>query len=98
MRAVPARLSLRPSSLLLAALLLVLHTHRATAATGDVMSFVKQSDTAGQFTPVLANADELGGTAIGLGDLDGAGPSKFAVAVGAALSDSGVAGIDKGAV
>lgn len=99
MRTAPARLHLRPSFLLLLALLaLSLVSREAAAATGDVMSFVKQSDIAGQFTPVMANGDELGGTAIGLGDLDGPGPSTYAVAVGSALNDTLATVADKGAV
>jgi len=59
----------------------------ASAQVGNVLSFVKQSDTAGNFTAVLDTGDEFGGAAVSLGDLDGAGPSKQAVAVGCALDD-----------
>ncbi len=68
----------------------------ASAQIGNVLSFKKQSDTQGTFTATLDNIDEFGGSAVGLGDLDGAGPSAYAVASGVALDDDG--GTDKGAV
>jgi hypothetical protein len=99
MRAATARFSLPCSSLLLTVLVLgLLEPRLAAAATGDVLSFVKHSSTSVPAFPfALANIDELGGTAVGLGDLDGPGGSKYAVAVGAALTDS-AATPDKGAV
>lgn len=66
------------------------------AQTGTVLSFVKQSDSTGTFTAPLRNFDEFGGEAVGLGDLDGPGPSTYAMAVGAALDDDG--GLNRGAV
>jgi hypothetical protein len=68
----------------------------ARAVTGSVLSYQKISDLAGNFTAPLTNLCELGGSAAYLGDLDGAGPSKSAIAVGAALDDDG--GGDRGAV
>jgi hypothetical protein len=84
------------TTLLAAALLSLPAGGPVFAQVGNVLSFVKQSDTQGTFTPPLLNGDELGAAAAGLGDLDGAGPSTHAVAVGAALDDDG--GTDKGAV
>ncbi len=82
---------------LLAAALLSLPTSGPVfAQVGNVLSFVKHSNTQGTFTAPLLNGDEVGGAAAGLGDLDGPGPSTHAVAVGAALDDDG--GTDKGAV
>ncbi|HZM15118.1 MAG TPA: FlgD immunoglobulin-like domain containing protein [Candidatus Krumholzibacteria bacterium] len=66
------------------------------ASNGTVLSFQKISDTAGNFTPIIDNGDEFGGTVAGLGDLDGAGPSVAALAVGAVGDDDG--GADRGAV
>jgi hypothetical protein len=71
-------------------------TGTASATPGMVLSNQKISDTAGNFTAVIDNLDELGGATAHLGDLDGAGPSVAAVAVGAALDDDG--GGDRGAV
>ena len=68
----------------------------AWAQPGIVMSNQKISDTAGGFSGILDNLDELGGTVAHLGDLDGAGPSVAAMAIGAALDDDG--GSDRGAV
>ena len=68
----------------------------AWAQPGMVMSHQKISDTDGGFTGILDDLDELGGTVAHLGDLDGAGPSVAAMAVGAALDDDG--GDDRGAV
>ncbi len=68
----------------------------AWAQTGNVLSFQKQSDTQGTFTAPLDNVDEFGGVTVGLGDLDGAGPSVYAMAVGASLDDDG--GADRGAL
>jgi len=68
----------------------------AWAQPGTVLSHQKTSDTQGSFTAPLDNLDEFGGAAVSLGDLDGAGPSVAALAVGAALDDDG--GGDRGAV
>jgi flagellar hook capping protein FlgD len=68
----------------------------ASAQTGSVLSFQKISTTQGNFTGAVDSFDEFGGVAVGLGDLDGAGPSAFAMAVGAALDDDG--GGSRGAV
>ncbi len=68
----------------------------ASALPGTVMSYQKISDTQGSFTAPLDDLDEFGGAAVGLGDLDGPGPSVAAMAVGAAFDDDG--GADRGAV
>lgn len=65
-------------------------------SAGSTLSFAKISDTAGNFTPVIDNADELGSSVAGLGDLDGAGASVGALAIGAIGDDDG--GTDRGAV
>ncbi len=65
-------------------------------AAGSVLSYQKISDTAGNFTAVLDNTDEFGTSVSSLGDLDGAGPSVLALAVGAAADDDG--GTNRGAV
>jgi hypothetical protein len=61
-----------------------------------VLSHQKISDTAGSFTGVLDDNDLFGRAVGSLGDLDGAGPSVHAIAVGAADDDDG--GTDRGAV
>ena len=63
---------------------------------GKVKSFSKISSTQGNFTGPLHNADNFGGAVASLGDLDGAGPSALALAVGATFDDDG--GTDRGAV
>ena len=68
----------------------------AWAQPGTVRSFQKISDTAGNFLEPLLTGDEMGGAVCDLGDLDGAGPSVRAIAVGATLDDDG--GVNKGAV
>jgi len=68
----------------------------AWASPGTVLSNQKISDTDGDFTGILDNLDEFGGAVAHLGDLDGAGPSVAALAVGAAFDDDG--GADRGAV
>jgi len=65
-------------------------------AGGSVLSYQKISDTQGGFAEPLGNADEFGSSVAGLGDLDGAGPSVAALAVGAIGDDDG--GTDRGAV
>jgi len=65
-------------------------------SAGSTLSFSKISDTAGNFTPVIDTADEIGSSVAGLGDLDGAGPSAGALAMGAIGDDDG--GTDRGAV
>lgn len=65
-------------------------------SAGSVTSFQKISSTQGSFTGQLDAADEFGGACAYLGDLDGAGPSVAALAVGAAGDDDG--GSDRGAV
>jgi hypothetical protein len=65
-------------------------------ATGGVLSYQKISDTVGGFAEPLANADEFGSSLADLGDLDGAGPSVAALAVGTIGDDDG--GTDRGAV
>ena len=64
-------------------------------STGMVLSHQKISDTEGNFTAVLDDLDEFGGALAGLGDLDGPGPSKGALAVGANGDDDG--GTSRGA-
>jgi len=65
-------------------------------SAGSVVSFQKISDTQGNFTPVIDNADEFGGALAFLGDLDGPGGSATALAVAAVGDDDG--GADRGAV
>jgi len=65
-------------------------------AAGDVLSHQKISDTAGNFTATLDDNDQLGTGLAWLGDLDGAGPSVGALAVGAINDDDG--GADRGAL
>lgn len=96
MRAAPARLSRLFPWLLIALFVPAVAAPTAMAATGDVLSSFKISSTMGAFPDTLANIDEFGGAAVGLGDLDGTGPAAYAVAVGCALDDDG--GTDKGAV
>ena len=91
MRAAPVPLAPLRSSLLLLVFLAL--SSPAHAVTGDVLSYVKHGHTVAF---PLDNIDEFGGSAAGLGDLDGTGPAKYAVAVGCALDDDG--GTDKGAV
>ncbi len=86
--------ALRPAPLVL--LLAALAAGPAMGQPGTVLSNQKISDTAGNFTPVIDNLDELGGSIAHLGDLDGAGPSVAAIAIGAAFDDDG--GGDRGAV
>jgi len=50
---------------------------------GTVESEQKISDTAGGFTGTLVFQDFFGSSVASLGDLDGAGPSVLALAVGA---------------
>src|SRR6185503_12825630 len=68
----------------------------AWAQPGTLISHQKISDTAGGFTASMTNADEFGGAIAHLGDLDGAGPSVAAVAVGSIGDDDG--GLNRGAV
>lgn len=68
----------------------------AWSTPGMVLSNQKISDLEGGFTAVIDNLDEWGGAVAHLGDLDGAGPSVAALAVGATLDDDG--GGDRGAV
>jgi hypothetical protein len=65
-------------------------------STGSVLTHQKISDTEGNFTGTLDNADEFGGALAGLGDLDGPGPSAAALAVGVTGDDDG--GLSRGAV
>jgi flagellar hook capping protein FlgD len=65
-------------------------------AAGSVLSYQKISLTQGGFIGTLDQGDELGGAVTSLGDLDGPGPSKIAIAVGAAHDDDG--GLDRGAI
>jgi len=68
----------------------------AWSQTGSVLSGQKISDTQGNFAEPMSNLDEFGGSIASLGDLDGAGASVAAIAVGAAGDDDG--GLDRGAV
>lgn len=63
---------------------------------GEVLSHQKISDTDGSFSGVLGDDDSFGRAVASLGDLDGAGPSSLAIAVGASGDDDG--GVDRGAV
>jgi len=68
----------------------------AWSQPGTVLSHDKISNTQGGFTATLRNSDEFGGAVVSLGDLDGAGASVVAVAVGAAGDDAG--GTNRGAI
>jgi len=57
-------------------------------ADGTVKSQQKISDTAGGFLEPLVNGDSFGRSVTSLGDLDGAGPSVLALAVGAFFDDT----------
>ena len=63
---------------------------------GTVKSHQKISDTQGGFTGILDDVDLFGISVAALGDLDGDGPSVFALAVGAGPDDDG--GNGRGAV
>ena len=63
---------------------------------GGVKASTKISSGSGGFTGVLDDSDEFGYSLTSLGDLDGAGPSVVALAVGAKDDDDG--GRDQGAV
>ncbi len=65
-------------------------------SAGTVIAQQKISDLQGGFTAILDDHDEFGGAVASLGDLDGAGPSAVALAVGAVYDDDG--GLDRGAV
>lgn len=65
-------------------------------AAGTVLTVQKISDAVNFPGSPLDNIDDFGTAAASLGDLDGAGPSVHALAVGAAFDDDG--GIDRGAV
>jgi len=65
-------------------------------SSGAVISHKKISSTAGGFTGVLESNDEFGSSVAWLGDLDGAGPSVGALAVGAMGDDD--EGFNRGAV
>ena len=64
-------------------------------SAGTVSSSSKISNTAGTFGATLHDLDAFGASVAYLGDLDGAGPSGVAIAVGATGDDDG--GGDKGA-
>lgn len=85
-----------PFSILLGVTAGLLGPGTAPAQTGTVLSHQKQSDTVGTFTAPLHDLDEFGSASAGLGNLDGAGPSVVAVAVGAPFDDDG--GTSRGAV
>jgi FlgD Ig-like domain len=63
---------------------------------GRVLSQQKISNLQGNFGGALDDGDEFGGSLASLGDLDGAGPSAAALAVGAVYDDDG--GLERGAV
>lgn len=65
--------------------------------TGTVLTVQKISETQGNFTGSPLDAlDDFGGALAHIGDLDGAGPSVAALAVGAPFDDDG--GTDRGAI
>ncbi len=70
-------------------------THRGAVyilflnSAGHVMSKQKISSTSGNFTGMLEADDEFGSSVASLGDLDGAGPSVCALAVGVIGDDDG---------
>ncbi len=85
---------LRQQRLLVAALIVgfaVSAPNNAFAQPGTVLGEQKISQTTGGFTGPLNNFDFFGSSITSLGDLDGAGPSATAVAVGAPLDDDGAA-------
>ncbi len=92
----PGGPSLRALAPLAGVLLALVFALPAAAQPGRVHAHQKISDLEGNFTPVIDDLDELAGAAVGLGDLDGPGPAKAAVALGAAYDDDG--GGDRGAV
>ena len=65
-------------------------------SAGGVISYQKISATQGGFTGALESGDEFGSSVCFLGDLDGAGPSVGALAVGAIGDNDG--GLFQGAV
>ena len=65
-------------------------------AAGSVISHQKYSSTLAALSGVLGNGDNFGEDVCSLGDLDGAGPSVQALAVGTVGDDDG--GSDRGAV
>jgi hypothetical protein len=65
-------------------------------ATGNVLSHEKISDTAGNFTGTLDDADDFGASLTAMGDIDGSGPTNRTLVMGAAADDDG--GTDRGAV
>jgi len=65
-------------------------------ADGTVRAHQKISDTEGNFAGAIALDDYFGVSVACLGDLDGAGPSVLALAVGAHQDDDG--GLNRGAV
>ena len=65
-------------------------------SSGSVISHQKISSTQGGFTGTLSSDDEFGSSVCFLGDLDGAGPSVGALAVGTIGDDNG--GLNRGAV
>lgn len=67
-------------------------------ANGIVISHQKISSTAGGFTAPMRGFDEFGSSVAWLGDLDGAGPSAAALAVGAPFDDDGGVNEDRGCV
>lgn len=65
-------------------------------SNGSVLSYQKISSTAGNFTGTLDNLDRFGDALTNLGDLDGTGGGKVALAVGVTGDDDG--GSQRGAV
>ena len=64
-------------------------------SSGLVLSHRKISATQGGFADTLGNGDEFAASIAALGDLDGPGPARAAIAVGAPRDDDG--GTDRGA-
>ncbi|MBQ19968.1 MAG: hypothetical protein CMD31_04370 [Flavobacteriales bacterium] len=84
---------MRNSIIYLLGVVLIFSTTNVSTQITELKSYVKISDTSGNFTGVLDNSDNFGG-AEGIGDLDGDGIEDIAVA--AHLDDDGAT--DAGAI
>src|SRR5262245_62072341 len=87
----PARSSTFPVSSTLGMLIGAALLSTASQSLASVLSNQKISNAQGNFSATIDNLDEFGGAVVSLGDLDGAGPSVAALAVGAVGDDDGSA-------